>query len=217
MNRFPTLFFALSVIASAADRKKNAADPDLPQPVDSALAQPLLDNSPFTRELNLSDSLTLTGIAYIQGKPVATVFDKAKKMSYVVSEEPNAMGWKLAEASAAVAINRSIARIMVGNEVVTVRYSPDQLSVEDKRNTRPPGSGGPPVTEGAPPRREYQRSPEDEERRRKFESLSDKAKEKVKEFFRDNREKMMNATPEERAAFIRQHFDRIQKEDSGGK
>ena len=128
MKRLSTAFFVLSVIASAADKKKSAADPDLPQPVDSALAQPLLDNSPFTRELNLSDSLTLTGIAYILGKPVATVFDKAKKTSYVVSEEPNAQGWKLAEASAAVAINRSIAKIMVGNEVVTVRYSSDQLS-----------------------------------------------------------------------------------------
>jgi hypothetical protein len=217
MNRLSTLFIALSVVASAADKKKGAADPDLPQPVDAALAQPLLDNSPFTRELNLSDSLTLTGIAYIQGKPVATVFDKAKKTSYVVSEEPNAQGWKLAEASAAVAYNRSIAKIMVGNEVVTVRYSADQLSQDDKKNNRSPGSGGPPVSEGGPPRREYQRSPEDDERRRKFESLSDRAKEKVKDFFRDNREKMMNATPEERTAFIRQNFDRIQKEDSGGK
>ena len=50
-----------------------------------------------------------------------------------------------------------------------------------------------------------------------FESLSDKAKEKVRDFFRDNREKMMNATPEERAAFIRQGFDRIRKEDGGAK
>lgn len=217
MNRLPIILFALPVIASAADRKKNAADPDLPQPVDSAVAQPLLDNSPFTRELNLSDSLTLTGIAYIQGKAVATVFDKAKKTSYVVSEEPNAQGWKLAEASAAVAFNKSIAKIMVGNEVVTVRYSSDQLSPDDKKNQRPPGSGGPPPpsSDGGPPRREYQR-PSDEDRR-KFEALSDRGKEKVRDFFRDNRDKLMNATPEERMAFIRQNFERIQKEDSGGR
>ncbi len=140
MTRLSVIFLALSVAASAADKKKGAADPDLPQPFDSAVAQPLLDSSPFTRELNLSDSLTLTGIAYIMGKPVATVFDKAKKTSYVVSEEPNAQGWKLAEASAAVAINRSIAKIMVGGEVVTVRYSADQLTPDDKKSSR---SGGP--------------------------------------------------------------------------
>jgi hypothetical protein len=215
MKQLPAIIFALSLTASAADKKKSAGDPDLPQPFDSALAQPLLDSSPFTRELNLSDSLTLTGIAYIQGKPVATIFDKAKKTSYVVSEEPNAQGWKLAEANAAVAINRSIAKIMVGNEVVTVRYSSDQLAPEDKKSSRSGDRGGPPGPESGPPRRDY-RGPSDEDRR-KFEALSDKAKEKVREFFRDSRDKLMNATPEERMNFIKQNFERIQKEDSAGK
>ncbi len=218
MNHLPAIIFALTVAASAADKKKIVSDPDLPQPFDSAVAQPLLDSSPFTRELNLSDSLTLTGIAYIQGKPVATIFDKAKKTSYVVSEEPNAQGWKLAEANAAVAINRSIAKILVGNELVTVRYGTEQTSPEDAKKSRGSDRGGPPGGPGGgPPRRDYVRTPEDEERRRAYESLSDKAKEKVRDFFRDNRDKMMNATPEERTAYIKQSFERIQKEDSGGK
>lgn len=219
MNRLIAILLAGSSAAFAADKKKSPVDTDLPQPFDSTVAQPLLDSSPFTRALNLSDSLTLTGIAYIQGKPVATVFDKTKKTSHVVSEEPNAQGWKLAEANASVAINRSIAKILVGNEIVTVRYSADQLTPEEnKKESRSGGSGGSRGPEGGPPRREYYRpTPEDEERKRAFESLSDRAKEKVRDFFRDSRDKLMNATPEERMAFIKQNFERIQKEDSAGR
>ncbi|HEY2574304.1 MAG TPA: hypothetical protein VGH65_09550 [Verrucomicrobiaceae bacterium] len=217
MNRLIAMILAGSSIAFAADnKKKSPVDPDLPQPLDSTVAQPLLDSSPFTRALNLSDSLTLTGIAYIQGKPVATIFDKNKKTSHVVSEEPNAQGWKLAEASAFTTVNRSIAKIMVGNEIVTVRYSSEQLTPEDKKNSErrgPPGAEG-----GGPPRREYYRpSPEDDERRRHYESMSDQGKEKVRNFFRDSRDKLMNATPEERTAYIKQNFERIMKEEPAGR
>lgn len=216
MNHLLIFFFALSVAAFAADKMNVTLDPDLPQMFDPAVAQPLLDSSPFTRELNLSDSLSLTGIAHINGKTVATIYDKAKKTSYVVSEEPNAMGWKLAEANAAAAISRSIVKIMVGNELVTIRYSSQQPALEDKKEGRSNSHGGQ-SSDNGPPRREYHRSPEDDERRRKYDSLSDKAKEKVRDFFRDNRDKIMNATPEERTAFIKQNFERIQEEDNGGK
>lgn len=215
MNRPLALALLLPVAVIAAD-KAGTADPDLPQPLDAAVTQPLLENPPFTRALNLSDSLTLTGIAYIEGKTVATILDKVKKTTYLVSEQPNAQGWKLAEASAAVAINHSIAKIMVGNEVVTVRYSPEQTAPdESKKGSRWGGQGGGEDKGGGPPRGGFQR-PSEEDRRR-YESLSDQGKEKVRNFFRDNRDHLMNITPEERMNFIRQNFDRILKEDTAGK
>lgn len=219
MNALPTIVITLAAAALPAADKRPGSDPDLPQPFDAGIAQPVLENSPFTRALNLSDSLTLTGLAYIQGKPVATVFDKSKKASYLVSEEPNAQGWKLAEASASTAISRSQAKIMVGNEVVTVRYAAEQISPEEMKKNRRPSDRGPgpppPPDAGGPPRREF-RGPSEEDRRR-YESLSERGKEKLRDFFRESREKLMNASPEERMNFIRSNFDRIEKEDRGGK
>ena len=95
----------LTPLSRAAEAK--TPDPDLPQPLDLNVTQSLLQSSPFTRALNLSEQLALTGIAYVQGKAVATLVDKATKKSYLVSETPNAEGWRLAEASASNEIKRS--------------------------------------------------------------------------------------------------------------
>ena len=70
-------------------------DPDLPQPFDANSLSAIIQNSPFTRIVSIADSLVLTGMAYVNGKPVVTIFDKNEKQSLVVSEEPNLKGWKL--------------------------------------------------------------------------------------------------------------------------
>ena len=57
----------------------------------------LLENSPFTRTISLSDTLALTGVAQIGGRPVLTLLNRATKESILVSEEPNAQGWKIIE------------------------------------------------------------------------------------------------------------------------
>ncbi len=194
-----------------------AADPDLPQPVTPEEVTPLITASPFTRSLNLSDSLVLTGIAYIEGKPVATILNKETKENYVVSEEPNAQGWRLAETSPTTQLNRTQAKIMIGAEVVTVRYSEEQLTPENMKKNRPGGGGGGP-SEGERrydgPRRDGPR-PSEEDRQR-FMALSEKARGQFFEKMRESREKMMNASPEERQAYAKKIFDRIEAEDKGG-
>src|SRR5437764_236387 len=131
-----TLSFALVLLLLAGVPKIHAADPaaaadpDLPQPVSPDDLTALVTSSPFTRSLNLSDSLVLTGIAYIEGKPVATILNKATRENFVVSQEPNAQGWRLAETNATAQLNRAQAKIMVGAELITVRYSDEQLSPE---------------------------------------------------------------------------------------
>lgn len=194
------------------------ADPDLPKSFDPNVADGLLASPPFTRSLDLSDSLVLTGIAYIEGKPVATILNKQTKENYVVSEEPNAQGWKLAETSATVQLDRTQAKIMVGGEIVTVRYSNEQLSPESmkKGGFRPGGSDGRrDERRDDGPRRE-RRGPSEEDMQR-FRSLSEKAREKFIREMRDSRERMQNATPEERAAYAKKIFDRVEREDKGGR
>lgn len=216
----PTLLPALAALlvmhaAGAAEpaAKPGSSDPDLPTPFDPNATASLLENSPFTRSLNLSDSLVLTGIAYIDGKPVATVVNKATKENFVVSEEPNAQGWKLAETSATTKLNHTQAKIMIGAEVVTVRYSADALSPEAlKKGGFKPGGGGPPGPPSADsgPRRDFPRPTQ--EQIDHFRSLPDAVKEKFRQALADSREKMLNATPEERMEYAKRTLEGIEKD-----
>lgn len=214
---FILMLIAFGTSALRAQEANTAVDPDLPKTVVPDDVAPLITASPFTRSLNLSDSLVLTGIAYIEGKPVATILNKETKENFVVSENPNAQGWTLAETSATVQLNRTQAKIMVGGEVITVRYSDEQLTPESmKKGGFKPGGGGPDSDRRHDgPRRDGPR-PSDEDRRR-FESLSESARSKFIEKMRESREKMQNATPEERMAYAKKIFERVEAEDKGTK
>lgn len=211
-SSFP-LLIALGSFASAAD-----PDPDLPQPFDHAVVAAMITNSPFNRSVNLSDSLILSGLAYIDGKPVATIINSETGRSYIVREEPNVQGWKLAEASPTTDLARAQVKVAIGGEIFTIRYNADALKPENlkKKREKSPGNGPPP---GGPPggddrfRRSSSRGPSEEERAR-YESLSDNAKEKMRNFFRDNLDRLRNAgSDEERRQFVRSAFEKIESED----
>ncbi|HEY2574512.1 MAG TPA: hypothetical protein VGH65_10590 [Verrucomicrobiaceae bacterium] len=191
------------------------ADLDLPQPFDAASAQTILDSSPFTRSLNLSDSLTLTGIAYVEGKPVATLLNRATKESFIVSEEPNSQGWKLATASPDSELRHTQVKIMVGPEIVTVRYGDEQLSPEHAKKN---GSSrdAPPSSFGSSSKTQYRSSSYlGDNGRDRYYSLSDQAREK----FKDNMHKLIDKhpemTPEQRSVYAEKYFARAQAEDQG--
>lgn len=194
-------------------------DPELPQPFDPEKLASITTSSPFTRMVNMSDNLVLTGIAYINGKPVATIFNKETKESFIVSNEPNFQGWVLNEAMPAPDITRSRAVVTIGGEQVKVSYA--SISAADmkggKKDKGDKGSGDRPPSGGEGFRREG-RGPSEEDRR-KYESLSDKAKDKFRDMMRSkfSDEKFRNAPEEERRNIIRKEFERIEKEDKGGK
>lgn len=190
------------------------ADPDLPAPFDLKEAETLA-NSPFTRALNLSDSLALTGIAYVEGKPVATIHNRATKESYVVSEDPNAQGWKLVEMNASKDLHRAEVKIVANGETVTVRYGDEQLTPGAKKGSMPggggpPGSGGPP---GGDPNRVRTSSYLGDGGRDRYFQLSDGARDKFRELMRQRREANPNASMEEMSAFARQEFEKIEADD----
>ena len=221
--------FTCTLSCWAADGKaptpeKSGADPDLPQTFDPNGAHSLLENSPFTRTLNLSDSLVLTGIAYIQGKPIVTIMNKVTKESYVVSDEPNSVGWKLAQTNASSSLTRAQAKVMIGGEMVTIRYSDETLSPDAmKKGGFKPGGGdaeertrgeGPPGGGDRGRRGGFGRpSQEDMDR---FRALSDTAKGKFIGAMMESRERMANATDEERNAFRQTIFKKIEQEDGKG-
>jgi hypothetical protein len=230
MNKTALLFLGLlntSLIAQeaaapAASSLPAAApiDPDLPQPFDPRSLSSLLQSPPFTRTVNLSDSLILTGMAYVDKKPVASLLDSETKKTYVVSEEPNALGWRIAEATPASKLARAQLKLQIGTEVVTIRYNQEGITDTMKdgkpapfstsrgnRDDRGPGEGD----------KGYKRSmrgPSEEDRKR-YESLSEEAKEKVRNMFRDPglRDKMMSMSDDDRRNYIRSQVDKIESDD----
>ena len=217
MKLVPKLFDALILLPLTVLAVES--DPDLPQPFDPESLASISTSSPFTRMVNMSDNLVLTGIAYINGKPVATIFNKETKESFIVSNEPNFQGWVLNEAMPAPDITRSRAVVTIGGEQVKVSYA--AITAADmkggKKEKSDKGSSDRPSAGGEGFRREG-RGPSEEDRK-KYESLSDKAKEKFRDMMRTkfSDEKFRNAPEEERRNIIRKEFERIEKDDKGGK
>lgn len=192
-------------------------DPDLPQPLDPSVTLSLIEKSPFTRPLDLSDSLQLTGVAYMEGKPVATLLEKGTKKYYLVSAEPNAQGWRLTEANVSSEIKLTNIKIMVGNELVTIHYSNAQLAPTSKGGT---GASHYP-TDSEAIRNDENGKPfvrgsvylSDTERERYNKSFSKEAHDKYRDIIRSNREMMFKASPQERVVFSKKVFDAVESED----
>lgn len=211
----PALFAALLLACASA---AIAEDPDLPQPFDATRLNSLIANPPFTRTVNPSDSLVLSGLAFIAGKPVATLFDTETKESITVSEQPNAKGWTLTEAPVLTDFTRAQAKVSIGGEVVSIRYNKEALTPDKLKKERSNSSPGGPPPSSSSSSRGYERSgprPSQEDIDR-YRSLSEKGQARLRDEFVKNRERLMNATPEERTAFMRSTFERVAKEDKGG-
>jgi hypothetical protein len=218
MKRLATALACCILCGQSRAADAPAGDVDLPQPFDATTVTPLIQNSPFIRSVSLSDSLILTGLAYIDGKPVATILNTETSHSYSVSEEPNPMGWKLTEATATTDITRAQAKIAIGGEVVVIRYNRDAMTPESLKKLKgKSGTNTSSSDSGDRFRRSDSRGPSEEDRK-KYESLSEAGKEKLRNFFRDNMDKIRTAgNDEERRQFIRNAFEKIEKEDKGGK
>lgn len=195
-------------------------DPDLPQTFDPNTLTAVVENSPFTRIVSISDSLVLTGMAYVDGKPVVTIFDKEAKQSIVVSDEPNLKGWKLVGATPSEKIDRAQAKISIGGETFSIRHTTltkDDMKKDSRGERREGGGpGGPPPPGGDDRFRRSNRGPSEEDRK-KYESLSEKSKEKLRDAMREkfSDEKFRNASEEDRRNAMRAIFEKIQKEDGG--
>ena len=121
----------------AADQQ--LVDADLPQPFefDQKLLSDMRTHSPFNRFVSLEDTIQLTGVAYIDGKPMATLVNKDTKQRFVVSEEPNALGWTLSEATLSDEPSKTEVHLMIGVDEVVLHYSEAQLRPDTSRSSKP--------------------------------------------------------------------------------
>jgi hypothetical protein len=167
-----------------------------------------MKNSPFTRSLNLSDSLILTGVAKMGGKPVATLMNRKTKETYVISETPNAQGWKMVGISSGTDLEKVTAKIaLAGGEVVTVRFDESQLKPGEAKPAAGPGGdqrGGDRdgnrrrYSGGLPP-----------EVMTKLRSLTEEQRGKMREYMTKAYQKKPNMSSDERRALLGKAVEKV--------
>ncbi len=220
--------YALRVQAGGAPEN---ADPDLPASFDPSALSTLVRQSPFSRIVSFEDTYHLTGIAFMEGKPLATLVNKETKQRFVVSDERNAQGWRLAEASNTSDVNEAAVRLFYGEEEVYLHYT-DVLKLPDRKSSSS-SSGRRAVTpvdihhlsESEVIRKDENGKPyvrgsiylPTEDREKYYNSMSREAHDKFRQVIQDNREKMFSYSPDQRAAYSKRVFDEVQSQERDGK
>ena len=139
LDRWPVILFLVTQLSfpplSPAAGEPTSETP-LPLPVDERHFSALREHSPFTRSLNLSGALVLTGVAEMDGTPVATLIDTENGLSMAISEFPDDRGWKLVGFQRKDDLEVAVATIAVeGGEVIKVYYDEERIrnAVQKKR------------------------------------------------------------------------------------
>ena len=101
----------------------------IPQSVSETDWADLKTHSPFSRSLDPSESIILTGVARIGGRLFVTLFEKETGMTRVVSSSSNQEGWKLVQLGGnedqLETVTASVS--ILGGDAFSVKYSEQQL------------------------------------------------------------------------------------------
>jgi hypothetical protein len=205
-------------------------DDDLPQPINEQDTAELLMHSPFTRNLNLEDSLQLTGVAYVDGKPVATVYNRETRQSFVVSDQPNASGWSLKDVAPSTDLRNAHVTMMIGPEEIRLAYGNEQLTPGAAKKGVPTAnvartdlpSGQMPMTGNnnggnnhlSPSGKIRTSTYLGENGREMYAALSDQARDKFKETVRARFEQKPDMTEEQRSAYAQKIYNSIKQSDA---
>ena len=206
-----TCLAALFAFALARGEEPAALDSPLPQPLDPAFAGSLLKNSPFTRPINPADSMQLTGVAYIDGKAAVTVKDTTTKKSHVISDKPNAQGWRLVQARPKTQSANGEAQIEIGGETVTVHYRAEQTAPRKKSGYMPSRVPTPEEFTGRDEKGAYVRGMpylSDEDRARMY-NVPREVRDRFLKVVHDHRDMLFKASHEERASFVKKVYDSV--------
>lgn len=183
----------------------------VPVPVAKTDFSSLTEMSPFTRSINLSDSLILTGMAMVDDEQVATLLNKETKETYVVSSKLNSQGWKMVEVKANEDLEKVAAKVSVdGGEVVTVRYGEWQLKPGESKPGAGASEGGGirPGGEGRKGDGDGRRGPPPE-MREKMAQLSEEQRGKLFQKMMELREKNPDMPREERGKIMMEAMNKM--------
>ena len=220
--------FAAPLPCVRAAEAADAPDPDLPQAFDpSALTS--LTKSPFNRVVSFEDTFMLTGTAFMEGKPMATLVNKQTKQRFLVCDEPNREGWRLAEASNTADVHEAAVKLFYGDEEVYLHYT-DVLKMPEKKSSSSRRREVTPVDIHRLSESDYIRKDENgktyirgsiylptSDREHYYNDMSSAARDRFRDLVKNNSDNMMRYTPDQRAAYSKKAFDQALSEEKAGK
>ena len=117
-----------------------AQDTEVPAPVTMAQFSELLERPPFRRVLALTDALTLSGIASLPDRKMVTVWNRVTRESFIVTDQPNAQGWRLMNLTESSDLKGVAAVIASADQSITLRFDPERLTPPKLDNTSRPAA-----------------------------------------------------------------------------
>lgn len=190
-----------SLSAEEAEVDEKAVGP-APDPVAESDFEHLRAASPFTRVLDPSETYVLRGVAQFDQRQWATLYNRETKKTYVVdAEEANEVGLKLVEivppgrVPPGEELAAVTAKIDFAGEEVELKYDREQISPTPRQ-----GKGGPGGSRGSD---DGQRRGPSEEDRRRYESLSEDNRAKVRAYAGHVFRNYPNLSREEKGNMIR--------------
>lgn len=220
---------SIGMSRSLAVHGAEVVDPDLPHSFDPSALAALVQQSPFNRVVSFEETYLLTGIAHVEGKPLATLVNKETKQRFVVGAEPNAQGWRLAEASTTPDVHAAAVKILFGDEEVYLHYT-DILKQPDKGPSSSRRREVTPVDIHRLAESDYIRKDENgkayvrgsiylptADRDYYYNEMSSAARDQFRQVIRDSRDKMFSYSPDQRASFAKQAFDKAVADDRAGR
>lgn len=103
---------------------------ELPEPISDDQFDAFLDDSPFLRTLDPAETYRLRGLATIEGKMVATVFNqKTEKTAVITGEEKrNEWGLRLVEVTSSDDLTGVLVTLELGGEEFELAYEPERIT-----------------------------------------------------------------------------------------
>ena len=162
--------------------------------------------SPFLRTLSISDTYALRGVAKFDDIEVATLYNReTKKTILVTPEEENEYGLKLVKIVEGKDLSGVSAEVSFGGEVAQVKYEQDRLAPKPKMVSGKPVVSSSP---GGSPSGSKRRGPSEEDRKR-YLSLSEEKKAKLREYIGNVMKKYPDLPREEKGNLIRGALSRL--------
>jgi hypothetical protein len=117
----------LPCVTEAGAGEAGKAETALPQALTREDFQGLLERSPFIRSLDLPGTIVLTGVAVLDGSPMATFIDTEDGRSMLISDSPNELGWSLVEVRRMDDLEAAVAIIARGGGETFRAYHDEDL------------------------------------------------------------------------------------------
>lgn len=189
-----------------------ASDPDLPQPFDYRALQSVVTQSPFSRTVSFDQTYQLTGIAYVDGHPVATLLNRETKKRFVITDQPNEQGWKLLGGSAETDPNHGQVEIQVGAEIINLHLNgvspPPDKEGKGGKKMQLPGSDKPRDSQKIRPSNYL-----GEHGKELYASLSPEARDKFKDLIKSRLAKNPELTNEQTFSYAQKVFAKLKSTD----